>query len=159
MGGYQVGELFETELSKDDIQPKNITEGETPLVSSGKENNGIISKIFDEDAKLWPTNTITVDMFGKAFYQPNPYHCVSHGRVNILLGKQKVPCRSLLFVVSTIESTTLGKYQFKEMCTGTKLKEDTIYLPITDNHPDWGYMEEYMKRIEEKVGKNIKGLS
>ena len=44
-GEFRVGELFDAALSKDDIQPKVIVEGNTPLVSSGKENNGIIALI------------------------------------------------------------------------------------------------------------------
>ena len=82
-GEFRVGELFDAALSKDDIQPKVIVEGNTPLVSSGKENNGIIAFIDNKNARLWEANTLTVDMFGKVFYQEQPYYAVSHGRVNI----------------------------------------------------------------------------
>lgn len=84
-GKFRVGELFDAALSKDDIQPKVIVEGNTPLVSSGKENNGIIALIDNKNARLWEANTLTVDMFGKVFYQEQPYYAVSHGRVNILM--------------------------------------------------------------------------
>lgn len=84
-GEFRVGELFDAALSKDDIQPKVIVEGNTPLVSSGKENNGIIALIDNKNARLWEANTLTVDMFGKVFYQEQPYYAVSHGRVNILM--------------------------------------------------------------------------
>ncbi|MBO7126655.1 restriction endonuclease subunit S [bacterium] len=72
---FKIGELFTTVLSKDDIQPKNIVQGDTPLISSGKTNNGIVAFIESKKSKLWNPGTITVDMFGKAFYQPNPYYC------------------------------------------------------------------------------------
>ena len=38
---FRIGDLFETSLSKDDIQPKNVEEGNTPLISSGQTNNGV----------------------------------------------------------------------------------------------------------------------
>ena len=64
---FFIEELFDAYLSNDDIQPKNITDGDIPLISSGKEKNGIVAYIKDDTAKLWSKNTITVDMFGKAF--------------------------------------------------------------------------------------------
>ena len=38
-GKYKIGNLFKAYLSKDDIQPKNMTEGTVPLITSVKENN------------------------------------------------------------------------------------------------------------------------
>ena len=71
---YKLSELFEIKLSHDDLQPQKLSEGEVPLVSSGKNNNGIVMNIpYDERYELFPANSITVDMFGKVFYQANPF--------------------------------------------------------------------------------------
>lgn len=151
-GEFRVGELFDAFLSKDDIQPKSITEGATPLVSSGKENNGIIAYIEEPKAHLWEGNTLTVDMFGKVFFHEQPYFAVSHGRVNILKAKSTVSSGALQFVGCAIEKVTSKKYEFSEMCTGTKLLRDTIMLPVDKNgDPDWNYMEEYMKMVQRKT--------
>ena len=48
---FLIGDFFDAFLSSDDIQPKNIVDGETPLVSSGKENYGIVAYIEDKNAK------------------------------------------------------------------------------------------------------------
>ena len=149
---FKVGDLFNACLSKDDIQPTDIVEGNTPLISSGKENNGIIAYISDDKAKLWNAGTITVDMFGKAFYQTNSYHCVSHGRVNILIPKVHFSERVGKYVACVIEMVSIKKYQFTEMCTGKKLLKDIIKLPVDDNeNPDWNYMEDYIKNLEDRV--------
>lgn len=149
---FRVGELFDAFLSKDDIQPKSITEGATPLVSSGKEHNGIIAYIEEPKAHLWEGNTLTVDMFGKVFFHEQPYFAVSHGRVNILKAKSTVSSGALQFVGCAIEKVTSKKYEFSEMCTGTKLLKDAIMLPVNKNgDPDWDYMEEYMKMVQEKT--------
>lgn len=151
-GEFRVGELFDAFLSKDDIQPKSITEGTTPLVSSGKEHNGIIAYIEEPKAHLWEGNTLTVDMFGKVFFHEQPYFAVSHGRVNILKAKSTVSSGTLQFVGCAIEKVTSKKYEFSEMCTGTKLLKDAIMLPVNKNgDPDWDYMEEYMKMVQEKT--------
>lgn len=155
---FRVGDLFDTCLSKDDIQPKNITKGDIPLISSGKTNNGIVGYIADDNAKKWDANTITVDMFGKAFYQKKPYHCVSHGRVNILVPKFDLTEKIGLFLCSIIEQVSV-KYRFDNMCTGEKLSNDIIKLPATsDGQPDWDYMESYMKAVIEESEKSLESL-
>lgn len=153
---FRVGDLFEACLSKDDIQPKDFVEGKIPLVSSGKENNGIIAFVEDKKARLWEANTLTIDMFGKVFYQENPYFAVSHGRVNILLPKISMTKGCLQFMGCAIEKVTLQKYAFNEMCTGTKVLKDNIKLPATpDGAPDWAYMESYMANLETKVAESM----
>lgn len=153
---FRVGDLFEACLSKDDIQPKDFVEGKIPLVSSGKENNGIIAFVEDKKARLWEANTLTIDMFGKVFYQENPYFAVSHGRVNILLPKISMTKGCLQFMGCAIEKVTLQKYTFNEMCTGTKVLKDNIKLPATpDGAPDWAYMESYMANLETKVAESM----
>lgn len=153
---FLVGDLFEAYLSKDDIQPKNFVEGKIPLVSSGKENNGIIAFVEDEKARLWEANTLTIDMFGKVFYQESPYFAVSHGRVNILLPKISMTKGCLQFIGCAIEKVASQKYAFNEMCTGTKVLKNNIKLPATPNGaPDWAYMESYMANLETKVAESL----
>lgn len=153
---FRIGDLFEACLSKDDIQPKDFVEGKIPLVSSGKENNGIIAFVEDKKARLWEANTLTIDMFGKVFYQENPYFAVSHGRVNILLPKISMTKGCLQFMGCAIEKVTLQKYAFNEMCTGTKVLKDNIKLPSTpDGAPDWAYMESYTANLETKVAESL----
>lgn len=149
---YRIGDLFKISLSKDDIQPKLVNEGSFPLVSSGKENNGICAYIEKQDAKLWDAGLLTVDMFGKAFYQEKPFYCVSHGRVNILIPKKDMSEMSLRFISAVIEKTTMEKYDFQEMCTGTKLAEEFVFLPSGGNgQPDWEGIEKFMCSIADNV--------
>lgn len=153
---FRIGDLFEACLSKDDIQPKDFVEGKIPLVSSGKENNGIIAFVEDKKARLWDENTLTIDMFGKVFYQESPYFAVSHGRVNILLPKISMTKGCLQFIGCAIEKVASQKYAFNEMCTGTKVLKNNIKLPTTpDGAPDWAYMESYMANIETKVAESL----
>ena len=147
---YRIGDLFKISLSKDDIQPKLVNEGSFPLVSSGKENNGICAYIEKQDAKLWNAGLLTVDMFGKVFYQEKPFYCVSHGRVNILIPKKDMSEMSLRFIGAVIEKTTIEKYNFQEMCTGTKLAEEFVFLPSGDNgQPDLEGIEKFMCSIAD----------
>lgn len=84
---FRVGDLFTVELAKGDIQLAEMDLGNVAFVSSGGTNNGIagyISSIGDGKSEIFPSNRITVDMFGNAFYQSEQFYAVSHGRVNIV---------------------------------------------------------------------------
>lgn len=150
--GFKIGDLFNLFLSKDDLQLNNIEEGDTPLISSGQANNGIIAYIVSDTAKLWLRNTLTVDMFGKCFYQKQDYYCVSHGRVNILQLKEQKSKRVMRFLAIIIDHKTSSLFSYTEMCTNKRLKDVVIYLPVSDEkEPDYQYMEYFMKSMEEKL--------
>lgn len=157
---FNITDLFQVKLSSDDLQPGKLVDGDIPLVSSGKTNNGIVMYIEEQkDATLYNENTITIDMFGKAFYQSKRYYAVSHGRINILIPKFDITKNIGMFLVSVLEKSFEEKYSFTTMCSSTLLKNEKIKLPTDNNeNPDWGYMEEYMENIKMQVNKSLNGL-
>lgn len=157
---FDITDLFQVKLSSDDLQPGKLVDGDIPLVSSGKTNNGIVMYIEEQkDATIYNENTITIDMFGKAFYQSERYYAVSHGRINILIPKFEITKNIGMFLVSVLEKSFEEKYSFTTMCSSTLLKNEKIKLPTDNNeNPDWGYMEEYMENIKMQVNKSLNGL-
>ncbi len=152
--------LFEIVLPSGDIQAQKMDDGNYPLISSGKNNNGIC-KYIDEtsESEKIQANTITIDMFGKAFYHNYEYYCVSHGRVNILIPKFNITQNIGLYIAKVIESVTIPKYEFLDMCSQGALIKESIKLPINkQGEPDWEYMESYMKNIMQEAKKNIENL-
>lgn len=152
--------LFEIVLPSGDIQAQKMDDGDYPLISSGKNNNGIC-KYIDEtsESEIIQANTITVDMFGKAFYHDYEYYCVSHGRVNILVPKFNITKNIGLYIAKVIENVTIPKYEFLDMCSQGALIKECIKLPINGKgEPDWEYMESYMKNIMQESEKNIENL-
>ena len=151
---FRIGDLFEIELAKGDIQPKQVEDGDVPLVSAGNEDNGIVATIDvvgDGISEIFPGGCITVSMFGKAFYQNAPFYAVSHGRVNIL--RMVVPISDLsgLFVAGCLNRQFANKFGYTAMCTRTRLLSEIITLPATPaGDPDWAYMDAYMSEIMQK---------
>ena len=150
---------FAVELAKGDLKAQQCPFGNIPLVSSGKTNRGICEYIAETNkSDLYPAGTLTVDMFGKAFYQPEPFYAVGHGRVNMLT--KDVPYNKYisLFIVKCIEVVT-KKYEFNDMCNSSVLSKIKILLPVTTTmEPDWIYMNSYMMGVEERAQKNIQAL-
>lgn len=148
---FALSAIFDIVLSKGDIQAKRMKEGDIPLVSSGKFNNGICAHIAEGDGKaeMFDGNVITTDMFGKSYYQSKPFYAVSHGRVNILIPRFKLSQYIALYLISVLDSSFGSRYSFTGMCSQSQLKQEKILLPATPvGEPDWRYMEMYMRGVE-----------
>lgn len=152
---FRIGELFEVLLAKGDIQPKQVADGTIPLVSAGNEDNGIVSFIDlagDGVSEMFPAGCITVSMFGKAFYQPECFYAVSHGRINVLRSKIEFSSIVGAFLAACLSHVLGSKYDYATMCTQKKLVSEEIYLPVTaDGQPDWAWMEYYMQQQMDKA--------
>lgn len=165
-GEFVVGELFDVQLSDGDNKPKKLPKGTIPLVSAGNTNNGIVGS-FKSDTIIFPAHSITIDMFGQAFYQPEEFQAVSHGRVNILIPNFKNNENIGRFIV-TILNAQCQKYSFTEMLTSKKIKAEVIPLPLKPSADpsnynqtdiDWDFMVNFMQVIEEKAHKRLVNLT
>ncbi len=142
--------FFTVELSKGDIKLEEMDEGTIPLVSSGEANNGIVGNIDskgDGKAEIFPANRVTIDMFGNAFYQNEPFYAVSHGRVNILNPKFELT-RSIGLFICTVIKQEQYKYSYGRTVYSGVAENMDIVLPVDSNgNPDWQFMEDYIKSL------------
>ncbi|MCG1064164.1 restriction endonuclease subunit S [Staphylococcus epidermidis] len=53
--------------------------------------------------------------------------------------------------ISTMSNLVRGKYNFGYKRSLTRLKKEQIKLPSINNQPDYDFMEQYMKRKENKI--------
>jgi len=146
-------DLFEPVLSEGDNKANRLEDGDIPLISSGSFNNGIAKMVKEGDgvSKMFTGNVLTIDMFGKAFYQPNPFLTVSHGRVNILLPKFEMTPAIGLFFATLLNREYRDKYSFTTMCNQNQLLNESLIIPWKDNQPDFAYMEQYIRSLEQRV--------
>lgn len=159
-GTFQITDLFDMSLPKGDLQVKKIEDGDIPLITPSNFNNGMLQRISAQSpSTLYDKGSLTVDMFGNAYYQEEDFFVTAHGHVNVLLPKHALNVYTGTFLASTIRAMFLDKYGFNEMCTLKVLKAESIKLPITGaNEPDWQYMENYMKGIMDESVQIISDL-
>lgn len=164
-GEFVVGELFDVQLSDGDNKPKKLPKGDIPLVSAGNTNNGVVGS-FESDTVIFPAHSITIDMFGQAFYQPKEFQAVSHGRINILVPNFEINKNIGQFIV-TILNAQCQKYSFTEMLTSKKIKAESIPLPLKPSadpsnydstNIDWDYMEMVMSRVTARAKERLANL-
>ena len=152
---FRVGDLFEITNGKK--YPSSIRQaGELPLISTTAKNNGISDYIEDRNDGVY-SNCITVaysGSVGATFYHKEK---VFVGETVIaLLPKFKMNQYSGLFICSILSKIN-SKFSYTQKIKVLQYKNETISLPITsEGTPDFDYMENYMKNIEDCTNNIIK---
>ena len=149
-GEFRVRELFDAERGKvKNIQP--LTPGATPIIAAGAYNQGIAG-MYDIDSAY--KNRITVSCngagCGSTFY--HPYEFNVNGDAITLIEKKCMSDRAKQFVACILNATFTRKFSYEEKCSPQKALAEAMRLPIDKTgQPDWAYMEEYMRKMEEKT--------
>ena len=143
----RVEKIFTAKNGDFDIQQKHINNKGEFIITSGLQNNGILGKS-DIKAKIFDRNTITVDMFGNAFFRNYKYKLVTHARVFSLDSKNFMMNEKIgLYFVS--QFAYFSKiFSYSNMCSYNKIKDLKITLPFLNGEIYFSYMEKYIEELE-----------
>ncbi|TCU74213.1 type I restriction modification DNA specificity protein [Tissierella praeacuta] len=143
---FRIGELFAVE--KGEYLPgTEIIPGNVPYITAKSTNNGCTD--FINNSSLFKKNSITIEKINfTAYYQPHDFYCshdvsvISHEKLNKYNG---------IFIANMI--TRQGKkYSYGLQAQKNVVKRESILLPIDNaGYPYWEFMEEYMKKVENKL--------
>ncbi|GAA7160373.1 hypothetical protein VN0480_06460 [Helicobacter pylori] len=153
-GGFKLGDLFEASNGDFDIQKRHINHKGEFVITAGLSNNGVLGQS-DIKAKVFESHTITIDMFGCAFYRSFPYKMVTHARVFSLKPKFEINHEIGLFL-STLFFDYPKKFGYENMCSWAKIKNDKVILPLkptanaqTLDDIDFHFMEKFIAELEQ----------
>ncbi|RVZ88876.1 restriction endonuclease subunit S [Helicobacter pylori] len=153
-GEFKLGDLFEASNGDFDIQKRHINHKGEFVITAGLSNNGVLGQS-DIKAKVFESHTITIDMFGCAFYRSFPYKMVTHARVFSLKPKFEINHKIGLFL-STLFFGYPKKFGYENMCSWAKIKNDKVILPLkpTANaqsleNIDFDFMEKFIAELEQ----------
>ncbi len=125
---FKLGDLFEASNGDFDIQKRHINHKGEFIITAGLSNNGVLGQS-DIKAKVFESHSITIDMFGCAFYRSFPYKMVTHARVFSLKPKFEINHKIGLFL-STLFFDYPKKFGYENMCSWAKIKNDKVILPL-----------------------------
>lgn len=153
-GEFRLGDLFEASNGDFDIQKRHINHKGEFVITAGLSNNGVLGQS-DIKAKVFESHTITIDMFGCAFYRSFPYKMVTHARVFSLKPKFEINHKIGLFL-STLFFGYPKKFGYENMCSWAKIKNDKVILPLkptanaqTLEDIDFDFMEKFIAELEQ----------
>ncbi|WP_187905044.1 restriction endonuclease subunit S [Helicobacter pylori] len=153
-GEFRLGDLFEASNGDFDIQKRHINHKGEFVITAGLSNNGVLGQS-DIKAKVFESHSITIDMFGCAFYRSFPYKMVTHARVFSLKPKFEINHKIGLFL-STLFFGYPKKFGYENMCSWVKIKNDKVILPLkptantqTLEDIDFHFMEKFIAELEQ----------
>lgn len=138
--------MFTSQNGDFDIQNTHINGKGEYVITAGLSNNGVLGKS-DVIAKIFKKNTITVDMFGNAFYRQFDYKMVTHARVFSLTANFSISERQGLFLANSF-CYLRNEFGFDNMCSWEKIKNKVIRLPYKDGNIDFDFMESFIAELE-----------
>ena len=145
---FRIGDLFDCYLGKSPNK-QDITEiGNYPVISAQTNNNGIIGYTDCEDRDFIYDDKLTLGNRGsyRCFYQKGEFYAGN----NVIVFDEKVTMNKFhkLFIAALINKLNFCGYT--KYPTKTNIVKETLLLPSKNNEPDWGFMEEFIKGIEEE---------
>lgn len=169
-GEFEIKELFDIHPTQhyNDEKGKALPnsklfneEGKNPVVVNSSYNNGIggySNKDCNEKGGIITfSDTTTSDAI---FYQEKDFIGYSHvqGMYPIKYNDKWSKYSMKFFeVVFRTRAKTLG-YDYVNKFTRDLAKKIVVKLPVVNNEPNWKYMEDYMKQIEELTNKKLSHL-
>lgn len=148
---FRIEDLFDYERGKE-AAPNQNQHGECPLISGTQDNNGFVRLV--EPTKVIDGHclTVSVNFASTVFYQEENF-CAS---VNIIIlrPKSEMTKKQLLFIGSIL-SKKHKVYSYTDKVSKVLLMKETLLLPSKNDEPDWDFMEEFIKEIEEKYILNV----
>jgi len=151
---FDFSEIFTSKRGKRLIEQDQII-GDIAYVSSTKNNNGISGYINPPDFMIRYYNKITIansGSVGYCFYHDYEFVASDHVTVigikdeNIQLNKY------IALYLKPIFESMKYKYNFGREISDDRIQREKIKLPVNSTGmPDWKYMENYMKKLEQII--------
>lgn len=146
-GEFRVGELFAQERGKEKA-PKQNEPGDCPLIQETNNNNGFDRMVVPTKVIKGNSITVSINYAQNVFYQADDF-CAS---VNIaVLRNNHLNRYNSQFVCSVLRNAH-QKFDYTSKISKELLNKEMIMLPVDKTgQPDWAYMEEYMRKVKERV--------
>ena len=144
---------------RDQLQSNN---GSTPYITASDKNNAIFAYI--DCPQEWIDEGNCIFIGGKTTtvtYQERDFCSNDSHNLALYLKNEEARTESIqLYLVSILKKAFANKYQWSNALSKTKIKNESIQLPVkpgtdelnyTEDDIDWDYMASYVRTMEKQV--------
>lgn len=133
------------------LKKSDRIEGDIPFITAGKENQGVVGCIGNNRDTY--EDPITIDMFGNVFYHEGNFA----GDDNIyFFVNPNINKYQKLFIVGALQSLIRSVFAYVDQFRQDNADTLSVFLPATpQGEPDFQYMEDYIKNVEELQNRNL----
>ena len=151
-GEFNLENLYGKSTRGKRLKSADRINGDLPFVTAGEAETGV-SAFIGNDVEIFAANTTTIDMFGSAKYRNYKYGGDDHIAV---VHTEKINKYAAIFVTTAIhKSSYTGKFCYSRNFYAKDADELNIYLPVTDNIPDYPMMETLISAVQKLVIKDV----
>lgn len=144
---FFISSLFQEPKRGKRIVNENHIKGNTPLVSSAGDNNGVTAFIGNKEKVRIYEKCLSIanggSSAGRTFYEPFEFIAsdhITHCKNEILTENQYLALASLL------SGKLPEKYSFSREITDYRISREKIMLPVDeDGEPDFEFLEKYVE--------------
>jgi len=112
-------------------------------------NNGIMGKS-SVKARIFDSNTITIDMFGNTYFRDFNYKMVTHARVfSLKFIEKELKIYEGLYITAQLYYLRY-LFEYNNMASWKKVKKLKIKLPYKNNKIDFDFMNSFISELEEE---------
>lgn len=152
-GKYRFADIFNKiqqgrRLKKDDQVAGNI-----PFVMAGITNTGVVNYISNPVASF-PKNSITIDIFGNAFYRSYAFGAGDDTGV-YWNDKKELSKEMMLFLTKSAEKALAGKFSYGKKLRSSQSLNFKMQLPTANQQPDYSFMETLISAVQKLVIKDV----
>lgn len=126
--------------------------GDIPFVMSGVTNTGVVNYISNPIA-VFPKNSITMDIFGNAFYRSYDYG-MGDDTGAYWDSKNRYTREMLLYLTTAMNKSVEGKFSYGHKLRSSQSLSIEMLLPIKNNQPNFEFMETFISAIQKLVIKD-----
>lgn len=152
-GGFTYKSIFNKiaqgrRLKKDDQILGNI-----PFVMAGTTNTGVVNYISNPVASF-PKNSITIDIFGNAFYRN--YDFGAGDDTGVYWNDEREYSKEvMLFFATSMQKSISGKFDFGNKLRSSQSFNFKMNLPIQNQQPNYELMETFISAIRKLIIKDV----
>ena len=135
-------------LKKEDQLPGSI-----PFVMAGTTNTGVVNYISNPVASF-PKNSITIDIFGNAFYRN--YAFGAGDDTGVYWNTQAdYTSKQMLFFTSSMEKSIAGKFSYGKKLRSSQSLDIKMYVPSVKGGIDLNFMDTLISAIQKLIIKDV----
>ena len=152
-GEFEFKQIFNNIKQGRRLKKEDQKEGTIPFVMSGTTNTGIVGYISNPVASF-PSNSITVDIFGNTFYRNFDFGAGDDTGV-YWNDKENYSKDEMLFFTAAMGKSLFGKFDYGNKLRSSQSFDIKMQLPTKNNKPDYATMETFIKAVEKLVIKDV----
>lgn len=152
-GEFEFKQIFNNIKQGRRLKKEDQKEGTIPFVMSGTTNTGVVGYISNPVASF-PSNSITVDIFGNTFYRNFDFGAGDDTGV-YWNDKENYSKDEMLFFTAAMGKSLFGKFDYGNKLRSSQSFDIKMQLPTKNNKPDYETMETFIKAVEKLVIKDV----